>query len=147
MTTTELKAKIATAAMLALADYANEQDLEVAGTYIYGDELNKTLSYNLPLPHIYCLPIDIIKTSRIIEWPDITFFFLDQDTMDSSPEQMDSIKNRMERLADLFRTNLIEDSDEFDDDIPFPLKHVTRSELGVLSGYYCIINLKSVVGC
>jgi hypothetical protein len=149
MTTTELKAKIQAAATLALTGYATEYGTDAPGTYIYAIRDIQNMSYNNPLPHIYCEELTVRKNlgTGVIEWPGIYFAFLDQDTADSSADQMEGIKDRMESLFDLFHAALIADDDDMMDNVTFDLSPISKINQGMFSGYGGTVTIRATIEC
>lgn len=161
MTTAELKAKIETAASTALIVYAQEypgkrgiradengNPVYVKGTYIYAIRDIQNMNYDSPLPHIYCEELTVRKNfgSGVIEWPNISMAFLDQDTMDSSAEQMESIKDRMEFLADTFQSYLLAD-DALSESVTFDLAPISKVNMGMFSGYGVTFTIRDIIEC
>ncbi|WP_026462591.1 hypothetical protein [Adhaeribacter aquaticus] len=147
MTTSELKAKIENAALMALMSYASEYGLETTGTYTYAIKDIQNMNYDKPLPHIYCeeLRIRVDKRAGVIEWPNTGLAFLDQDQEDSSAEQMEAIKERMEFLAHKFFDHLTDNDDM--EDMPYELEALNKINMGRFSGYGSFVNIRSVIGC
>lgn len=149
MTTTELKAKIQAAATLALADYSIQYHTLVPGTYIYAIRDIQNMSYNDPLPHIYCEELTVRKNlgTGVIEWPGIYFAFLDQDRADSSAEQMEGIKDRMEKLFDFFHFHFLGDDDDLPEDAVFDLSPISKVNQGMFSGYGGTVTIRYSIEC
>lgn len=149
MTTTDLKEKIEAAAQSALSDYALLYGLDIPGSYLYAIQDIQNMSYDQPLPHIYCEELRVRKNlgTGVIEWPGISFAFLDKDSMDSSSEQMEAIKDRMERLFDLFHGHLVEDDDEMMDNVTFDLAPISKVNQGLFSGYGGTATIRATIEC
>ena len=149
MTTTELKAKIEAAATLALADYATAYGKEAPGTYIYAIRDIQNMSYNDPLPHIYCEELTVRKNlgTGVIEWPGIYFAFLDQDKEDSSADEMETIKDRMEKLFDFFHFHFLGNDDALPEDAVFDLAPISKVNQGRFSGYGGTVTIRYAIEC
>lgn len=136
MTTTELKAKIEAAALLALADYATEYGKDAPGTYFYGIKDEQNMQYDKPMPQIYCDPIRdrINPGTGLIEWPNIALVFVDLDTEDSIEPVRTDLLNRMDWLSLRFLKYFMVDDDDLQDDGIVTRDDLLKFGMGRVSG-------------